>query len=100
MSDYIKTMVKNFSVKLTEKYTVPTAVAEDLFNVDEKYLDKERKEEFYIFVAKSLFVYKCARPDIHIATVALTTRVKNPNENDWKKLIQLLKYCNGKKETN
>ena len=63
-------------------------------------MNKERKEEFHTFVAKCLFVYKHARPDIHTATVALTTRVKNPNENDWKKLIWLLKYCNGIKREN
>ena len=99
MSDYIESMVNDFSVDFTEADKAATPAAEDLFNVDEsELLDKKRKEEFHTFVAKSLFVCKRARPDIHTATAALTTRVKQPNESDWNKLIRLLKYCNGTKE--
>ena len=58
-------------------------------------MNKERKEEFHTFVAKCLFVFKHTRPDIHTATAALTIKVKNPNDNGWKKLIWLLKYYNG-----
>ena len=49
-------------------------------------------------MAKGLFACRRARPDIHLAVAVLTTRVKNPNKGDWKKLIDLLKYCNGTHE--
>ena len=36
-----------------------------------------------------------ARPDILLAVIFLCTRVKNPDEDDWKKLIRLMRYLNG-----
>jgi len=46
-------------------------------------------------VAKGLFACKRARPDLHTAIATLCTRVKSPNQDDWAKLLRLLKYCNG-----
>ena len=98
MVDYITSVVNDFSVNFNEKDTANTPAAEDLFENDESNeLNKDKKEEFHTFVAKCLFACKRARPDIHTATVALTTRVKKPNEGDWNKLVRLLKYCNGTK---
>ena len=45
-------------------------------------------------VAKGLFVCKRARPDLHTAIALLCTRVQDPNEDDWEKLVRVLKYCN------
>ena len=41
---------------------------------------------FYRLVAKLLFLSKRARPDIHPTIAFLATRVKNIDEEDWKKL--------------
>jgi hypothetical protein len=49
-------------------------------------------------VAKALFVCKRARPDIHTAVTLLCTRVRDPNDSDWKKLIRLLEYINGTRD--
>ena len=32
---------------------------------------------------------------IHTMIALLCTCVKNPNQDDWQKLVRLLKYCNG-----
>ena len=99
MSNYITSMVKDFSINFNEEDIAVTPAAENLFNVDESNeLDNKRKEEFHTFVAKCLFACKHARLDIYTATIALTTRIKKPNESDWNKLIRLLKYCNGTKK--
>jgi hypothetical protein len=50
---------------------------------------------FHTWVAKSLFACKRARPDTHTATTLLCTRVKSPNQDDWKKLMRLLEYIKG-----
>ena len=42
-----------------------------------------------------MFVAKIERPYIHQTVAVLTTRVKEPNENDWKKLVRMIKYFNG-----
>ena len=39
-----------------------------------------------------LFLCKRARPDIQTAVAFLTTRVKGPDEDDWKKLRRCIKY--------
>ena len=88
MIDYMKSMVEEFSVKLGPKDTAPTPAPEDLFAAGESSpLDKKQAEEFHTFIAKALFACKRARPDIHTATTTLCTRVKTPNQDDWRKLV-------------
>ena len=38
------------------------------------------------------FVCKRSRPDTQVAVTFLTTRVRKPDKDDWKKLIRLVKY--------
>ena len=51
-----------------------------------KPLTGEKAETFHTMVAKGLFLCKRARPDIQPVIAVLSTRVKSPNESDWKKL--------------
>jgi hypothetical protein len=96
MIDYMERMVDDFSTVFKPSDTAPTPAAEDLFAAgDGDDLEKQRSEEYHTFVAKGLFACKRARPDIHPAIAVLCTRVKKPNEDDWKKLHRLLKYING-----
>jgi hypothetical protein len=79
--------------------TAPTPAADDLFSIDESStLDTRRAEALHTFVAKGLFACKRARPDIHTATTFLCTRVKQPSENDWEKLLRMMNYLNGSRE--
>jgi hypothetical protein len=97
MIDYINSMVDDFPVKI--EGTAPTPAAEDLFaEGSSEKLIKHDAENFHTFVAKGLFACKRARPDIHTTIAALCTRVKSPNQDDWKKLNRLLKYLNGTRE--
>ena len=50
------------------------------------------KEDYHTFVAKSLFLCKRGRPDIQTAVAFLTTRVQEPDVDDWKKLVRMLSY--------
>ena len=43
-------------------------------------------------MAKLLFLCKRDRPDVQVPVALLTTRVKKPTLDDWKKLIRALKY--------
>jgi Reverse transcriptase (RNA-dependent DNA polymerase) len=93
MSDYVKSMVKEFPEELC-KSNYPWN--ENLFKVDTNSpeLAKDKRELFHTFVAKGLFVCKRARPDIQPAIAFLTTRVKAPNEQDWFKLVKMMNYLN------
>ena len=46
-------------------------------------------------MAQLLFLCKRARPDIETLVSFLTTRVKSPDTDDWKKLKQGLVYLKG-----
>jgi len=61
-------------------------------------LSKRRTGIFHSTVAKLLFVAKRARPDILLAVSSMTTRVKDPDMDDWHKLVQVLSYLNGSLE--
>jgi hypothetical protein len=99
MSDYVKGMIEDFPIKLKPNETAATPATDDLFNEgDSKALSPEQAELFHTFVAKALFMCKRARPDIHTAVAVLCTRVKKPNQDDWSKLVRLMKYLNGTRE--
>ena len=82
---------------MSARSTAPSPATEKLFQVDDdaKPLNKVKAEEFHTIVAKGLFACKRTRPDILPAIAFLCTRVENPTDEDWAKLIRLLKHING-----
>jgi hypothetical protein len=98
MREYIKAMIDQFPYEIGER-TSPTPANDDLFTIkDSPNLDKIQSEELHTFVAKSLFACKRARPDLHTTTTFLCTRVKQPTQDDWTKLLRLMTYLNGSKD--
>jgi len=80
---------------------VATSVTNNLFKVRNNggiKLSKAHAGTFHATVAKLLFVAKRARPDILLAVSFLTTRVKEPDSDDWKKWIRVLGYLKGTME--
>ncbi len=73
-----------------------TSVApDDLFVVDknaEKLSEEEGSTAFHNLVAKTLYISRHARPDVSTAIAFLTTRVRAPDANDWRKLRHLMEY--------
>jgi len=96
MKDYIDSMLKEFPHmdEVNQLKEVKTPAAEHLFTVNNKApkLSPERKETFHTTVAKGLFLCKRARPDLQPTVPFLCTRVKDPDEDDWKKLLRMLKF--------
>ena len=82
------------------KGTKSSAAPKDLFVIDEKAdkLDKAKAEDFHSLVAKMLFATKRARPDTGTSVSFLTTRVKGPDVDDWRKLCHLMRYVRGTKD--
>jgi len=50
-------------------------------------LSEKDAQFFHHYMAKLLFLCKRARPDIHTAVAFLSTRVKNPDTDDYKKRL-------------
>ena len=61
-------------------------------------LSKKLSFGFHRVVVKMLFTTKRARPDSDISLFFLTTRVKQPDEDNWSKLGHLVKHFRGTKE--
>jgi len=95
MTKHMKAMVDDFPMKLKPSDTTPMPAASDPFaKGDSPFLNKEQAEVFHTFVAKALFACKRTRPDMQPTVAALCTRVKEPNQDDWNKLMRLLKFIN------
>jgi hypothetical protein len=88
MFPYVKEIVQLFQQSDDNTRTAKTPAAEHLFQVndDSPPLTEHQATTFHNFVAKCLFLTKRARPDISTAEAFLTTRVKGPDQDDWKKL--------------
>jgi hypothetical protein len=61
-------------------------------NEDAEKLSEEGSTAFHNLVAKTLYVSKRARLDISTAIAFLTTRVRAPDIDDWRKLSHLMEY--------
>ena len=99
MKECIRNMLQEFPIKFkTEgKCTFPASAM--MFSDDtSKKLDKHRSELFHRFVAMVLFVGKRPRLDLQPIAATLCTRTKAPNETDWGKPVQMMKFINATKD--
>jgi hypothetical protein len=80
--------------------TKTSAAPADLFKIDKdcEKLDTKRATKFHNLVAKTLYATKRARPDTCTAVAFLTTRVREPDNDNWAKLAHMMKYIRGTKE--
>jgi hypothetical protein len=74
--------------------TAPTPASGNMFEVDEDSIALNEKESdfFHRTTARLLFAAKRARPDLQVAVAYLCTRVKAPNQSDYRKLTRVIKY--------
>jgi len=74
--------------------TAKTPAACHLFNTDDgaTKLDEKKAQLFHHMVAKLLYLCRRTRQDIQTAIAFLCTRVKSPDEDDYKKLTRVVQY--------
>jgi hypothetical protein len=91
MYDYLKDILNEMPDDVNG--TSPTPATDRLFNVEEESpaLNEKEPDFFHRTTARLLFAAKRARPDLQVAVAYLCTRVKNPNQLDWK-LSRVIKY--------
>lgn len=87
-------------VKARVEGSVATPATEHLFQVREEAskLEGEAKEEFHSFVMSLQYLAKRVRPEILCPVVFLSTRVQRCDEDDWGKMLRVMKYLNGTKD--
>ncbi len=91
----LKDLSDGFNAVTKRKNAARTSAApNDLFiiNKDTEKLSEEGAMAFHNLVAKTLYVSKRARPDVSTAIAFLTTRVRAPDADDWRKLSFLMEY--------
>ncbi len=90
--DMQKKLVNDFPAQLTGRKECPWN--ENLVRVDvsSKKLDKEKASIFYTFVMKAMFLCKRARQDIQPGIAFLSTRVREPTDNDCAKLMRIMGF--------
>jgi len=85
MTDYVKKVINGFMEDIRGSASTPAV--EHLFQIraeeERVKLDNQRAQCFHGTVAQLLFVTMQCRRDIQTAVVFLTTRVKDPDEDDW-----------------
>ena len=98
MLDYVENMLNEAPDDMDCEALTPAA--NHLFDVDEDspLVDEERAQLFPTFVAKTLFLCKCVRPDLQTVVAFLSTIVKGPNEDDYKKLIRIMQFIRRTKD--
>ena len=92
MEDYIRNMLTELPEDMEGVATTPAA--EHLFKVNDTptFLSEEEAMFFHHNMAKLLFLCKRARPDIQTTIAFLSTCVKQPDCDDYKKLGHVMKY--------
>ena len=100
MREYVKNLLEECPDELLKAGTATTPAANHVSNVNPNAtkLDKEKAEIFHHLVAKLLYLSKRTRPDIQFPVAFLTTRVREPDIDDWKKLGRCLCYLKGSME--
>ena len=95
MDKYIANVIDSFPEKITGVSATPATDKLFLVRDDDRPLPEEQAIMFHHVTAQLLFASTRVRRDIQTTVAFLTTRVKQPGEDDWGKLKRVLKYLNG-----
>ena len=97
--DHVDDIVRSWSEEIKKTAKELTPCTSNHFDRGEgRLLCNERRGIFHTIAAKCLFVGNRSRPDTLPTVSLLTSRVREPNEDDWKKARRLIQYlCNTKK---
>jgi hypothetical protein len=92
MIPYLQENVNKFPYELEKLATSPAVPY--LFEVSDtsKLLSVEQQKAFHRTVANMLWAAICARPDLLTALSFLTCRVKEPDQDNLKKLVRMANY--------
>lgn len=99
MDDYITTILDEAPSDMGGIARTPAA--NHLFQVNHNNptkLSHKTAETFHHITAQLLFLCKRSRPDIQTAVAFLSTRVKSPDTDDYKKLARVIQYLRNTKE--
>ena len=93
MIDYIKSMLHNEPKEMHGRtVTLTTNHLFEANNTNPMYLNADKAEMYVRLIMQLLFLSQHAHLDIHTAVSFLNSPLLQPNEDDYKKLIKVMKY--------
>lgn len=92
MVDYVDRMINEAPDEFGGMASTPASKHLLMVDCHSPKLEETRAAKFHHMVAKSLFLCKRARPDLQLTVGFLSTRVRSPTEEDWKKLRRMVQY--------
>ena len=94
MFEYLEDIVVEAPLDLKNRPKHKTPASRKLSSVNNysPLICQEKVDMFHTKVMRLLFTSKRTQPDIQVAVAFLCTRVKNPNDEDYEKLDQLIRY--------
>lgn len=95
MDKYIANIINTFPEPITDVSATPATDKLFVVRENDRPLPEHQATMFHHVVARLLFASTRVRRDIQTTVAFLTTRVKQPGEDDWGKLKRVLKYLNG-----
>ena len=92
MSDYIQVILQDTPSNLRGTSMVPAA--KHLFTTrhDAPKINPQEQEIFHHLTMQLMYLSQCGRPDIRTAVAFLSSRVANPDQDDYMKLGKVIKY--------
>jgi len=99
MIEYVDSMLESLPNDMNGIAATPAG--DHLFEVNNDNptkLDEKTAQLFHHLVAKALFLCKRACPDLQTAVAFLSTRVKEPDTDDYKKLKRMMEHLRGTRE--
>ena len=99
MEHYVDVMLQDAPEEM--KGTATTPATSHLFKVNDqnpRLLGPEKKKIFVHLVIQGLYLSQQGRPDIRTAIPFLCGRLRDPDEDNYKKLARMIQYLRGSKE--
>ena len=93
--DYVDEIISKLPTVMISESSTP--VSNYLFEIrndgnDDQLLTPQLSKGFHHLVATTIILSKRAQPNLQTAVAFLTTRVKAPNNDNWKNLSKRIKY--------
>jgi hypothetical protein len=92
MSEYVRMALHDLPDSMMGAAITPAANHLFEINEDSEKLDHEQKGIFVHYVMQLLYLSQRGQPDIRTAISFLCTQLRQPNDDDFKKLVQVLIY--------
>ena len=98
MCDYVDGVLSGAPPEMDGVAVTPST--SNLFTIrkDAEKLDDERAEVYHHISAQLLYLCQHARPDLQPTVAFLTTRVMQPDIDNWKKLTRCIRYLRDSKD--